>query len=287
MGTVRSDGRVRLSPDGTRVAFSEPTIDLGRMSLWTYDHERGVKTKITTDASMNHCPVWSPDGSRLVFDSTRATGSGHSLYETASSGATPERALLRPPPGIDVTPLDWSRDGKLIVFHQRKLDGNSAGEFWVLPLSGDSKPFLFFASPSNGQEAALSPDGRWLAHTSREGGTLQVVLRSFPDPTREKRQVSTDGGASPRWRGDGKELYYLDPKGRIMAVAVASERGLVVGKAEPLFTSGLPWPTSPGGSLSAYDVTADGQRFLISGPPEEARRRVIVVPDWAAGLKRD
>lgn len=287
MGSVRSDGRVRLSPDGTRVAFSEPRMDPTRMSLWTYDRERGIKTQLTTDASMNHCPVWSPDGSRLVFDSTRATGEGHTLYETASSGASPERALLRPPPGLNVTALDWSRDGKVIVFLQTTLGGGSTDEFWVLPLSGDSKPFLFLASPLNGHEAALSPDGRWLAHTSREGGILQVVLRSFPDRTREKRQVSTDGGASPRWRGDGKELYYLDPQGRIMAVAVASERRLVVGKAKPLFTSGLPWLNAPGGSPSAYDVTADGQRFLISGPPEEPRRRVIVIPDWAAGLKRD
>jgi Tol biopolymer transport system component len=283
---------LRLSPDGTRVAFSQlgnPTVE----DLWVYDTVRDIRTRLTTDASINHWPVWSPDGSRLVFDSSRgrAVYQDHALYETQANGALPERLLFEGAFGGGA--LDWSRDGRLLVVSRgtsqnasKNLNvGNAPSlDLWVLPLSGDRKPFPYLTTPFNESEASLSPDGRWIAYTSNESGMNQVIVRSFPDPSRDRRQISTHGGVHPRWSGDGKEIYYLDPSGRVVAVAVNANEKLEIVNSTPLIETSLPFPGLVGGPAYPYDVTPDGQQFLISVLADNSSS-LIVVLNWAEGLK--
>jgi Tol biopolymer transport system component len=276
-----------LSPDGRRVAFSESSgTDRAVADLWIYDFDRGTKTKLTTDPSINHWPIWSPDASRLVFDSSRGKyGAGHALYEKLANGATPERLLLEPEPGMDgLVALDWSRDGR-IVFMAHPV-GTANRDLWVLPPSGDRKPFPYLMTPFDEIEASLSPNGRWLAYTSNESGSYQVVVRSFPDPSRDRRQISTQGGGVPRWSGDGREIYYLDPGGRIVAVALTADQNLEIGKSTPLFETPLSSAVLRSDPAWSYDVTSDGQQFLISTPPASNSARLIAVLNWPAGLKR-
>ncbi len=278
---------LRLSPDGKRVAFYEgsATEQDGVGDVWIYDIDRDQRTKLTTGPSINHMPVWSPDGSRLVFDSSRGKYvNGHALFEKPSNGATPERLLLEPEPGLGLGARDWSRDG-LIVFSANKRGTPNNSDLWVLPLSGDRKPFPYLTTPFNESEASLSPNGRWLAYTSNESGSYEVIVRSFPDSSKDRRQISSQGGFHPRWSRDGREVYYLDPGRRIVAVAVTADQNLEIGKSTPLFDTSIPFPTLPAGPAYPYDVAPDG-RFLLSAPPDTTSKPIIVVLNWAAGLKR-
>jgi hypothetical protein len=161
---------------------------------------------------------------------------------------------------------------------------DSQKDLWVLPLSGDRKPFPYLTTPFDEVEASLSPNGRWLAYTTNESGSYEVIVRSFPDPSRDRRQISAQGGVHPRWKGDGSEIYYLDPRRRIVAVAITADQNLEIGKSTPLFDTSLTYPDPPGGPAFFYDVTSDGQRFLLTVPPASAP--IIVILNWAAGLKR-
>jgi Tol biopolymer transport system component len=274
---------LRLSPDGKRVAFSENLGNPGTEDLWIYDIVRNIRTKLTTDPSIDHWPVWSPDGSRLVFDSSRgrAAYQTHALYETQANGAMPERLFFEPEPEIGAGALDWSRDGRLLVLG---LAQSEIADLWVLPLSGDRKPFPYLTTPFHESEASLSPDGRWIAYTSNESGMNQIIVRSFPDPSRDRRQISTNGGVHPRWSNDAKEVYYLDPGGRIVAVALTANGKLEIVNSTPLIETSLPFPALVGGPAYPYDVTPDGQQFLISVLADNSSS-LIVVLNWAEGLK--
>jgi Tol biopolymer transport system component len=281
---------LRLSPDGRRVAFADG-VSLGTTgaNVWIHDLDDGKRMRLTSDASISHFPIWSPDGSRVLFDSNRGReASSHALYEKLANGATPEQLVLEPPTGFSLSAQDWSRDGRLIVFLRGKA-GGSTYDLWFLPLSGDRKPVPYLTTPFDEENAALSPNGRWLAYSTNESGPFQVVVRSFPDPSREKRQISVEGGTCPRWRADGREIYYLEPSGRVVAVQISTEPGLSIGGSSPLFKTGFPFSAAtltetPYGSSYPYDVAPDGQKFLISGGL--ITRPLVVVMNWVEGLKR-
>jgi dipeptidyl aminopeptidase/acylaminoacyl peptidase len=210
-----------------------------------------------------------------------------------SNGATPERLLLEPEPGFGLGALDWSLDGRLLVFSKAQIGVASEtgpGDLWVLPLVGDRKPFPYLTSPFDESEASLSPDGRWLAYTSNESGAYQVLVRPFPDAAGGKWQVSADGGVHPRWRRDGRELYYYDTKGWVVAVAVRTDDRFELGKSTPLFKSlfPVPEPATPAGSAFRYDVSSDGQRFLVAAPPPSAMSTapITVVLNWPSAVER-
>lgn len=279
---------LRLSPDGKHVAFSESA---GREDpdIWVYDIDRDQKRKLTTHPAIDHAPVWSPDGSRLAFDSDRGEKPllPHVLYEKPSDGATPERVLLQPEPGLSYGVLDWSLDGRFIVFGVDRNASGPGGDLWVLSLFGDQKPRPYLVTAFDERPAALSPNGRWLAYGTNESGRAQVVVQPFPDPSGGKWQISREGGLYPRWRRDGRELFYLDATRRIVAVSVTTEGRFSVGKSTPLFetsinTAGLRGITPD----YPYDVMPDGQRFLISSPLGVTDTAPItVVVNWTAGLK--
>lgn len=186
---------------------------------------------------------------------------------------------------MDYGLLDWSRDGRLIVFSHGK--SGAADDLWVLPLFGDRKPFPYLTTPFSEGTGALAPNGRWLAYVSDEPGTPQVIVQPFPDPSGGKWQISRQGGTYPRWRRDGRELYYLDRGGRIVAVSVTTDGNFEVGKSTPLFTTSIPFPNQSRNTGSPYDVTADGQRFLMSVPLGNVDSAPItVVLNWTAVLKK-
>jgi Tol biopolymer transport system component len=270
---------VRLSPDGKRVAFST-SVDGGLADVWIYDIDRDQARRLTTDLGIDHMPVWSPDGSELIFDSNRLNRVLHALFKIPSSGAVAERLLLAPENGFGLGALDWSRDGRMLLF-EKAQDLRVTG-LWVLPLFGDGKPFPYVSTPFITLDyARISPNGRWVAYASTQSGSTQVIVQPFPDPSGGYWPISSGkGGTRPKWKRDGTELYYMDPEGQIVAVRVETEHSFQFGKPTPLFKT---FPNAP------YDVTPDGKRFLVLAPAvpvNTARPPITVILNWNSSLKR-
>jgi Tol biopolymer transport system component len=309
LGQPHNGSHPRLSPDGKQIAFHD-SVSGQQSNVWIYDIGRDLRVRLTTDPAGDGFPVWSPDGERLIFASQRRTNTAQgessaaapgrrgrggvevTLFEKPSNGAVPEQMLLPAEPGKSMFPYDWSRDGRLLVVEKLDLAaGSEQGDLWVVPLTGDRKPFPYLATSFSEGEPALSPDGRWLAYVSNESGSFQVVVQPFPDPSGGKWQISTKGGHFPRWRRDGREIYYLDPDRQMVAVSVATERKFEVGKSTPLFAAPFGSPASAGNALTIpYDVSADGQRFLVSAPltatQAPTQTPITVITNWTASLKR-
>jgi serine/threonine protein kinase len=273
----------KLSPDGTRVAV-DMTSPQGSLDIWLLEVNRDVSTRFTSNPATERFPLWSPDGSQIVFHSNRDTGI-YDLYEKSSNGSGSETLLFQS--GDRKYPRDWSRDGRFLVYTTFGTEPDATNDLWVLPLSGEREAFPYLQTGSTDSQGQFSPDGRWMAYVSDDSGTLQVYISSFPNPT-NKVQVSTDTGVQPRWRGDGKELYFLSQDRRLMAAEIVTEPSLRVGTSRVLFS--IPFPpegtTRNPASLHLYDVAADGQRFLMMVPPENASIPITVVLNWTASLKK-
>jgi len=241
---------------------------------------RGLRTRFTFDPADERGAVWQPGGRRIVFASNRK---GHfDLYQKSSSGAGSEDLLLESK--LDKFPSSCSPDGRFLLY--QTVDSKTRSDLWVLPLSGDRKPYPFLQTEFAELQGRFSADGKWVAYTSNESGTAQVYVRSFPD-SGGKWQISTNGGAQPQWRHDGKELFWLSSDRKLMAVDVKSNGSTFdVGVPKALFelriqTAGLPGPRN------FYVAAADGQRFLVASVPEERfTTPTTVVVNWTAGLKQ-
>ncbi len=266
---------LKLSPSGRQIVFTEGMPP----DIFIYDFDRRATTRLTTHPSVDHAPVWSPDGTRVVFDSHRALGgqdtSEAGLYQKPSNGATVEQPILDRENGVQHSPRDWSADGSTLVF--AKQGQNGRWNLWGLPLTGDRKPFPYRNGEFNENEASLSPNGRFLAFTSNESGKNEVIVQPFPDPSRGRWQISTEGGSAPRWRRDGRELFYLDLKGRLIGVSVTTTPDFSIQKPTLQIQTPLPVPLPVGGVLFPYDVAPDGERFLLTVPIEGARSTPISV----------
>ena len=254
----------------------------GAMDIWLLDLERdGLPTRFTFDAAADVAPVWSPDGSRVAFGSSRQ--GNLDLYQKASSGAGAEEVLLAD--DGDSVPTSWSPDGRFLLYARVGLQS----DIWVLPLFGDRKPFPFVQTARRTRATVrFSPDGRWIVYTSIESGRTEVYVAPFSGSggaPAGKRQISTGGGTQPHWRQDGREIVYvtLPPDATLMAAAVtARDTAFDVGTVEPLFAVR---PPGTGGTF--YDVSPDGQRFLVNMAPEvtTAPTPITVVVNWLAGVK--
>jgi Tol biopolymer transport system component len=206
-----------LSPDERWVAFNRAElIESGPTSnLWLLDLARGTSSRFTFGSSYSQAPVWSPEGAQITFNRFKKSASfSDGVYIKSVSGVEDEKRLLE---GL-VFPCSWSPDGQFIVYQAHDPKGND--DFWVLPLRGDRKPKLIAGTEFREQEGQFSRDGRLLAYASNETGRFEVYVRSFPD-LRGKWQISTSGGTFPRWRGDGRELFYIDNDQKLMAVKSA------------------------------------------------------------------
>jgi Tol biopolymer transport system component len=201
------------------------------------------------------------------------------LYQKATSGAGSEEMVLED--NIDKFPVSWSPDGKYILYFSASASQN--GDMFALPLTGDRKPIPLLQSKFTRGEARISPDGRWVAYTANESGRYEVYVGAFPGPG-GKWQISTTGGYMPRWRRDGSEIFYLTTSGNLMAVEVNSKgAGIEVGAVKTLFKVRT-LITATGYN---YDVSPDGQRFLVAALPEIAETSpVTVVLNWSAELKK-
>jgi len=282
LGALGQPGLYRnpaLSPDGARVAVDALDPQAHTQDLWLVELARGVASRFTFDPGDDIYPGWSPDGSRIVFGSDREGGVYH-VYQKRADGVGIEEPLVKS--SQNMLPHDFSPDGHFLVY--RTLV-NGPSQIGIVPLVGERTLRLFDPSPSIQTGSQVSPDGRWLAYNADESGRYEVYVQSFPAPGGGKWQISKDGGQFPRWRRDGRELFYYASDERLMAVPVRSATRLDVGAAVPLFEAHL-----LGGGLGLrlqYDVARDGQRFLLNVPLEDAAASSItVVLNWAAGLKK-
>jgi Tol biopolymer transport system component len=262
-----------LSPDEKRVALARGGPG-GSTDLWLHELARGSDTRFTFSGGRNAEPVWSPDGRRLAFGSGRAGVSN--LYHKDTSGAGQDEALLDPGSARFVT--DWSRDGRFLLYSE--LTAKSQ-DIQVLPLDGDRKPISFLQTEFLESQGQFSPDGRWVAYTSDESGRLEVYVRPFP-PTGPggKWKVSIAGGQLPRWRRDGKELFYIAPDRKLMAAGVNAAAGpppsFEASSPQALFETRMV-PSTPGFNVFYYAVAGDGKRFLIASTAGETADAPVTV----------
>ncbi len=293
IGKVGPAGSYRnpvLSGNGTRVALEASDSENRTQDLYILELARGTLSRFTFDRGNEIYPVWSPDDSRLAFGSDRQRGS-YSLYEKMTSGAAGEDLLLLASDDSlsGPAPFDWSPDGKFLLFRNTSLETRGTANIGILPLSGQRTPRLLFPPADfNQTHVQISPDGRWIAYVSRETGRNEVYVASFPTP-RGKWPISKDGAAFPRWRGDSRELFYVAADGRITAVPISGTTTLEVGVPVPLFSARiLGGPSTVVGFRAQYDVTANGQRFLLNVPVDEeaSSPAITVVLNWAAGLRK-
>lgn len=282
---------VRLSPDGQRLASN---VGVPIAEIWVDDLARAVHTRLTIDPHADHgFPVWSPDGNRIAFavlgDKVRK-----GIYQTYSNGGGGQELLLSDSDRL-IRPTSWSRDGRFILYSREAGAAQPEGvDIWILPLSGDRRPRLFIHASGRAYDGQFSPDGRWVAYTSEESGRGEVyvvpfeagrILNTGPGPASAggggRWQVSA-GGRSPRWRRDGKEIFYLSPTNQMMAAEV-EEKGnsLVVRAAQALFRC-TPVPSIP--SSSPYDVSPDGKKFVINSYGDDNTPLILLV-NWTANLK--
>jgi serine/threonine protein kinase/Tol biopolymer transport system component len=266
-----------LSPDEKRVAVDDVDSQ-GNRDVWIIELGRGNPSRFTFDPAIDVAPVWSPDGSRIAFGSNRE--GTMNLYQKPASGAGKEELLLKT--DLGKFPLDWSADGRFLLY--QVTDPKTKPDLWVLPLFGDQKPFPFVQTEFNERNGRFSPDGRWIAYASDESGAYQIYVQSFPT-SGGKFPVSTNGGSFPAWSRDGKELFYVSPDRKMMAVEVKGE-GATFEPAVPkvLFDMRVRTFTDP---QARFAVTADGQKFLVNNTiGETASAPIAVVLNWTAGLKR-
>jgi len=284
---------LKLSPDGHRVAFGMFTADTNE-EIWIIDLDRSVPNRLTFNAGLDNGPVWEPDGAHIVFD---GSGSGaqsvipNKLQRKSASGVGTEELLYQGPADLGFLALDVSSDGRYLIFNSAKV-GPLIFEIWAMPLSGDKKPFPYLQNSFNNVQAQLSPDGRWLAYSTNESGTYQIVIRTFPDPNGGRWQVTANGGMEPRWRKDGRELYYLALDGKLMAVPIHSGNVFQADQPAELFQtpltpSSVPFPIR-------YDIAANGQRFLMLVPANTGSTRtaaansapIVAIVNWTAALHK-
>jgi Tol biopolymer transport system component len=275
----------RLSPNEKSLAASLLDSRTGIIEIWITDLARGSSDRVTRiGANLNATPIWAPDNAQLVFRSFRGVAE---LYQRSASGGGREEVVLSystiRASGIQsnyVLDTDWSPDGKSILL---SLQSPSSGsDLWLLPLTSGRKPIRFLTSTADEMHGNFSPDGGLVAYTSNESGKFQVNVQTLP-LSDKKWQVSTNGGYEPRWRADGREIYYLSGDRKLMAVAVGSGPSFGVPKA--LFQTQV--QTGVTANRTHYVPSRDGQRFLINTLSADATPTPItVVMNWAAGLKK-
>jgi Tol biopolymer transport system component len=255
-----------------------------------YEFASGISARLTSDPADDWLAAWSPDGSRIIFSSDR-DGGVHNLYQRVTSGAGSEDLLVKSNEHKSVQ--DWSRDGRFLLY-SIAVSGRSdrlttSHDLWFLPLMpgspDDRKPKIYLKTEFNENQGQFSPDGRFVAYVSDSSGRDEIYVQPFPTASDGKWIVSQGGGIAPRWRGDGKELFYISTDSKMMAVDVSTN---------PMFKTSIPKALfqAPilGGATARhvirYDVSADGKKFLINSAAGEGPSPITVVLNWTALLNR-
>jgi Tol biopolymer transport system component len=274
---------VDLAPDGRRFAVHKHESDGG--DSWFYDSGRLQRLTFNT-AEDNVMPVWSHDGTKIAFASKRNGKWG--LYVKASDGTGREELILESE--LQKMPMSWSPDSKLLVYWID--DPKTKGDLWMVPVEGDRKPVALVLTPADETHAQVSSDGKWMAYQSDETGTNQIYVRPFPEGSGNKSQVSTEGSPAiwPRWRGDGKEVFFLVAPNIVAAEIRVNGTSVQAGVPRVLFPLfGNPTVTAHSVAYHVYAVSADGKRFLVPQPPNAVAtagglaRAIIANVDQASG----
>ena len=266
-------GLFDIAPDGSRTAFEKLDADGRNENIWTLDLARGIESRVTSGKAADFSPVWMPpDGRTIVFSSLRSGANGD-IYSTPASGGAEDRKLFAAPvAGASASTV--SPDGKTLVYGTRATD--TRDDLWTFPLGG-GKPSPLRVTRFAETAAQFSRDGKWLAFVADDTGRDEVYVRSAADPSLQV-QISTNGGERPRWRRDGKEIYFVSGP-TVMAAALSARPELHADPPRSLFTLT--------GMFSDYDVSADGQRFLVTVPPRDSAEPIAVaVLDWMEGLRK-
>ena len=257
------------APDEAMVGSPSGSPDVGSVALlrrvngnsdvWLLDTRRGVLSRFTDHAREDIFPVWSRDGSRIVYTSTR--NGTVDLYQKQTKGVGVEELLLTGG-SEEIFACDWSPDGQFLLYQRR--DAKTGFDLWVLPLRGGGKPFSVGQTEFDERDGQLSPDGKWIAYYSNRSGRYEVYVQPFPG-SGAAVQVSTSGGAQVRWRSDGRELFYIALDGRLTATPIqnAADGQLAIGIPVPLFAAHVGSVLKTIGAQ--YVVSPDGQRFLMNG----------------------
>ena len=267
---------VRLSPDGGRLAVTIfSSVD--EVDLWIYEIQRENWIRLTDEAYVDD-PLWSPDGRWIVFSSERE--GALRLFRISSDGAGVPEPLTTPGPEWEYAG-SFSPDGKVVAFQRQMAPAQF--DIFMLPLEGDDRtPQPFVATPVPEAWPAFSPDGRWVAYESNDLGSREIYVRPYPELV-PRIKVSTEGGFTPAWNPNGRELFYTSG-GQIWVVPVETEPEFVAGRPEPLVEPGFlasPWE-------NFFQVSPDGQRFLLVKPKEEEQEplRLVYVPNWHEELEQ-
>ena len=268
----------RLSPDGRRVAVAIQ-IQEQEMQVWLYDLFRETLTRFTFEGNANLNPLWTPDGKRIVFQSSKEASALNLFWQLADGSGGLERLNTS---RYLQAPHSWSPDGQLLAFVE--VNPTTGIDIWVLRLS-DRKAQPFLRTTFNEGAPRFSPDGHWLAYMSNESGRYEIYVQPYPGPG-GKWQISTEGGAEPVWNPNGRELFYRTGN-KMMAVDIASQPGFAAGKPRMLFTGEYVLASIPAAN---YDVSRDGQRFLMLKPSEQTSSssltQIVVVQNWFEELKQ-
>jgi len=268
LGKSASVRGIRLSPDGSRVAMDIRSDQVGSADIWVVEIGSGVANRLHSDAVDEIMPVWSADGSRLIYRSDRM--GPPDLYELAVADPGSEKPRLSLP-GVP-QPEDVSRDGGWLAFLSEVA--TTVWNIWLLPLDGQRTPQPWVRTRFNQTSPRFSPDGRWIAFESDESGDPEIYI-ALTDGGGQKRRISPGGGRRPRWRADGKELYYVASDGYVMSVGVTPGPAVSAGPPVPLFRVDS--------ELQNYDVSPDGSRFLITLPVNDAPASPLrVIMNWPA-----
>ncbi|MGB6384940.1 MAG: protein kinase [Terriglobales bacterium] len=266
-------GNIFLSPNGKLLATDTTDPASQNTDIWTYDLENGSAKRLTFDPSIDSMPIWSPDSTRLVFASNRDLK--FDLYLKDANGAQDEKLI--PQDGADRFPNDWSRDGKYVLYER-------GADLWYLTLP-EQKNSQFLKAASTLKNGRFSPDGKWVAYASNESGRWEIYVTSFPE-AHGKWQISSGGGDQPKWQGDGKELFYLSPEGKIMAAPATTGTSFDAGVSTALFQANPREGVATSEQVS-YDISKDGQKFLINTQEKQGDAMPMsVVLNWTAKLSR-
>lgn len=251
----------------------------GNRDVWVFDTKRGTASRLTFGPGNSGNPAWAADGSRILFSSNRDGQAD--IYQKDANGLGSTQPVYQSK-GQGKALDDLSTDGRYAIFDN--MGSVDSKQLWALPLFGERKPFVSVQGAFGALSARLSPNGRYLAYASNETGRLEVYVQTFPQPT-GKWEVSTTGGAEPMWRRDGRELFYLTPDQKLMAVDVNT--------TAPSFRAGIPKELFQAQLVpisywrNMYAASPDGQRFLMVVPADEAKSEPItVVVNWPALLKK-
>jgi Tol biopolymer transport system component len=266
----------RLSPDGRRMAVTRYEAGSTNGTIWLHDLERKAETRLTLGTADEMLAAWSPDGRELVYSSVGGEPGASGIYRQSFDRPGEARRLL--PSESFAAPDVYTPDGRRLVFTQTSAQGRNT--LWILPLDGEAKPRPLGREGVSSWSADVSPDGRFLAYSSDASRRWEVYVRALDAPGEEVR-VSTDGGFAPRWRRDGRELFYVDDNRRLMAVPVLSTAPPRLGAPVALFGSGLEEATD-----RQYDVFPDGRRFLLNRSLAEERAPISIVLGWTARLDK-